>query len=77
MAGELTGSRLVLGHFSDTSPRVAPSLRQPCSGAPAAHQPVGNGRAQIRCSIDPNSRRVIQTSVWRLLIPLAYKPRNR
>jgi hypothetical protein len=26
--------------------------------APAADQPVGNGRAQIRWSIDPNRRRV-------------------
>ena len=42
-------ARAFLGHLS----RVAPSLRQPCSGAPAAHQPVGNGRAQIRCSITP------------------------
>jgi hypothetical protein len=25
-------------------------LRQPCSGAPAAHQPIGTGSAQIRCS---------------------------
>ena len=33
-------------------------LRQTCSRAPAARQPAGTGKAQIRWSIDPNRRRV-------------------
>jgi len=45
-------------HFSDTSPALRPFFAQPYTVTATARQPVGTGSAQIRWSIDPNSRRV-------------------
>ena len=55
---ELTGSDLVLEHLVGHLSLPVLFLRQTCSVALAARQPVGAGNAQIRCSIAPNRRRV-------------------
>jgi hypothetical protein len=55
---ELMVSDLVLGAFLGYLSMLVLFLRQTCSVALAARQPVGTGRAQIRCNIAPKRRRV-------------------
>ena len=58
ISAERAGTRLILAHYSDTSPVLLPLVAPPIVFGGLVRQPVGTGNAPIRWSIDPNRRRV-------------------